>query len=471
MSGFWYTAAIATTAGALFALAGGLRVLPESVTFRQTEPPRNEDTQKSRSSQLADLTLAEGEQKPAQAAVAKRNTHRANFDQAIELARQAVDVYQAAQAAETPAESLALTRREKRLWRSSIEKLSTIPKGTALYQDANDKKSQYKNLLVNAEQKVLAADSAFLADIVSDAQLSGEGVHITLCQIDAPSDLISVSTKADRGRLNPDECRHYQGEQRLASPASLIKVPIAIALLDKVNSEHIDLDTKLYIDPDNFTENALGATIEVDQDYPLVHVMSRMIDESNNIATNQLIDYIGREDIAKTLAEQGYRDTFVDHKLAGDRILPPNAGTQSNRLTTDDITTMMVNTYRLSYPGDEALLQALLSQKDQELGYQALQEVGSAVEWMGEKTGQNDRLLGSALVMKIDDKRYALTVAIDYSGDPIAIRDIVKGVASYLIENGPIVTVSDTASNLKSERRQTNQASALSQLARQTPKP
>ncbi|MGB3788562.1 MAG: serine hydrolase [Phormidesmis sp.] len=470
MSGFWYTAVIATTASALFVIAGTLGTPRENIASKQAEQTANQATQKS--SQAADLISAENEQKLAQAAVIKKNTDRANYEQAIELARQAVDAYQSAQASDNLEVALVFTRREKALWRDSIEKLSAIPRGVALYQQANDKKAQYKNLLATAEQKVLTADSAFLSDIVSDAQLSSEGVHITLCQIDAPSDPIKASTKAERGSLDPNTCRHYQGEQLLASPASLIKLPIAIALLDKAHSEDIDLDSKLYIDPDNFTENAIGATIEVDKEYSLVHVMSRMIDESNNIATNQLIDYVGREDIAKTLAKQGYQDTFVDHKLAGDRILPPNAGTQSNRITTDDITTMMVNTYRLSCPGDEALLQALLSQKDQELGYQALQEVGTAVEWMGEKTGQNDRLLGSTLAMKIDGKRYALTVAIDYSGDPVAIRDLVKGVASYLIESGPIVASSDMASDLEPDTAQTNPMSnSPARIARQTPKP
>jgi len=218
-------------------------------------------------------------------------------------------------------------------------------------------------------------------------------------------------------------------------------------------------------------------------------VMDRMIDESNNIATNQLIDYVGRESIAQTLAKQGYRDTFVDHKLAGDRILPPNPGTQSNRITTDDITTMMVNTYRLSRPGDDELLEALLSQKDQELGYQAIQElkseisreaaasgevasgevasgevaseevasevdepiaskeVVSEVEWLGEKTGQNNRMLGTTLAIKVDGRRYALTVAIDYGGDPLAIRNLIQGVTRYLIENGPIATESQSDIN------------------------
>lgn len=462
MSGFWYTAAIATTVSTLLTLGISLGVSGDTparrtafeqlsaklVTSRQ---PGSDQTQAARG-KAARRKVAKEE--AAKEEAANKDANQANFGQATALAHQAVNAYQAAQKAETPVTSIAFTRREKRLWRSSIQKLSAIPKDAPLYPQANDKKAHYTTLLTTAERKLLAADSAFITDVISDAQLSPDDIHITLCQIDVPPGTIGISGLEARGGFNPDHCRHHQGELLLASPASLIKLPIAIALLDKINTENLDLNGQLYIDPDNFTENAIGATIEVDQEYPLVQVMGRMIDESNNIATNQLIDYVGREDIAKTLAKQGYQDTFVDHKLAGDRILPPNPGTQSNRITTDDVTTMMVNTYRLSHPGDEALLEALLDQKDQELGYQALKELSEElnsqssddsgsdyqVEWMGEKTGQNERMLGTTLAMKIAGKRYALTVAINYSGEAIAIRNLIKGIALYLIENGPIAS-------------------------------
>ena len=511
MSGFWYTAAIATTASTLLVLGVSLGVSPgndpskraalEQLTAKliaagQVPPSQNRPAPltaiNQRSSQVlsqasdqaANLASARREEKAAQRTVVRKNTDRTNFEQAVAIARGAVDAYHAAQKAETPAENIAFTRQEKQLWRRSIQKLSAIPRDATLYPQANDKKAHYTTLLATAERKILDADSSFLSKIVSDAQLPPEPIHITLCQIDVPPESIGASGIEAKGGFNPDHCRHHQGEQLLASPASLIKLPIAIALLDKVSTEKLDLNSQLYIDPDNFTENAIGATIEVDQEYPLVQVMDRMIDESNNIATNQLIDYVGRESIAQTLAKQGYRDTFVDHKLAGDRILPPNPGTQSNRITTDDITTMMVNTYRLSRPGDDELLEALLSQKDQELGYQAIQElkseisreaaasgevasgevaseevasevdepiaskeVVSEVEWLGEKTGQNNRMLGTTLAIKVDGRRYALTVAIDYGGDPLAIRNLIQGVTRYLIENGPIATESQSDIN------------------------
>ena len=346
------------------------------------------------------------------------------------------------------------------LWQATLQKLSEISNDAAVYSEVQAKLTHYRMLLANAESKLDSNENDFLTPIIQAAQAPLNGTHVTLCQIDRneATSLVSYSRQGGnnptrstaeqldsqrpfmvRDRIDTERCRHYQGDTQLASPASLIKLPIAIALLDKAADDNIKLSDKIYIDPNNFTENAAGASIDIGEEYSLEQVMARMINQSNNIATNQLIDYIGRDRIAKTMVTRGYTSTLVDFKLAGDRILPPNPGTQSNQSTTHDITVMMAHTYSLKHPGDEALLRALISQKDQELGYEALKNLSPAGEWMGEKTGQNDRLIGSTLVMKVGAERYALTVALDYSADPYAVRAIIRGIAEHLLETGPLV--------------------------------
>ncbi len=362
-------------------------------------------------------------------AASDSSSTNARYARAMELANQAVVAYQSAQKTSDPERKLAFTRRERFLWEATIKKLEQVPKAADSYQQAQAKREQYQGLLATAQGKLNEADNAFLRSIIADTGVSLESAHVTLCQIGEQIDE-PASSKA---------CRHHQGDQLLASPASLIKLPIAIALMDKTIQEGTPLSQKIYIDPQNFTENAEGASIDIDEEYTLAQVVTRMINESNNIATNQLIDYTGRESIAKTLADRGYKNTLVDHKLAGDRILPPNPGTQSNQSTTDDLTAMIAQVYGLENPGDEALLKALHSQQDKELGHQALQDLGPAIHWLGEKTGQNDRVLGTTLAMKVGSKRYALTVAVDYGGDPEAIRHIVSGIAKHLLDQGALV--------------------------------
>ncbi len=408
MSGIWYATAIAATTGAIFSVVNEIGPL-SSLEFAGPHETRSISSRQP-ASQRAD-----------KAAVSA-------YEQAMALANQAVGAYQSAKQTTDPSAQLTFTKSERDLWRAATHQLSTIPDDAASYQQAAKRRSHYQTLLATAESKIVASENAALVTIVTNSGVALENAHITLCQIDLPTE-----------QLDAENCRQHQGESYLASAASLIKLPIAIALMDKIEREGKSLTDKIYIDPNNFTENAEGIGIEVGQEYTLSDVMTRMINESNNIATNQLIDYIGREDIAKTMAERGYAHTLIDFKLAGDRILPPNPGTQRNQATSNDLTAMMAGIYGLENPGDEALLTALISQRDRELGHAALKELGPTVQWIGEKTGQNDRLIGSTLAMKVGEQRYALTVAIDHSGDAYALRDIIHGIAKYLVEKGPII--------------------------------
>jgi beta-lactamase class A len=139
------------------------------------------------------------------------------------------------------------------------------------------------------------------------------------------------------------------------------------------------------------------------------------------------------------MAQMGYRDTLIDHKLVGDRIFPTDPGNAGNESTTDDITAMMMQIYSLQTAEDKAIVDALSSQRDRELGYQALQGMGPAISWVGEKTGQNERVLGTTLVMKVGEERYALTVALDNSGDTVTLRRIVRAIAAHTLKTGPIM--------------------------------
>ena len=364
------------------------------------------------------------------------------FDRAMALAKEAVSAFQSAQ--RNPATSLENTRRERELWQASLQLLGAISPKSDLYKQASIKQSQYQQLLATAERKIAEADSAFLTQIIQDAGVSPSQAHITLCQIDNPQsnlhsgpDKLLMPAHPNRtaktqvkSQINSQQCRHHQGDERLASPASLIKLPIAIALLQKASTENIELTQKIAIDPGNFTENAEGATIEIGKVYTIGEVMAHMIDRSDNIATNQLIDYIGRDRLAQTLEEMGYVDTYAGHKLAGDRVMPKDMGDHINQSTTNDLTAMLVNAYSLQAPGEQALLESLQSQTDKEIGYQALQD--SNFQWLGEKTGQNRRVIGSTLVMQVGEERYALTVAIDESGNAQAIKSIISEIADHL---------------------------------------
>ena len=446
---FWYPTAIAAITSAVITLTGNASSPPQTASTNkqpQAQPPYS-----------AVLASANASDLPAASAQTLEPPKNESFEQAIALANQAVSAFQSAK--QEPSNSLAHTRRERNLWKASLESLAAVPKSSAVYSEAAAKQSQYQQLLATAESKIATAESAFLGQIVKDAGLRPGRAHITLCQIDNPRSNLhtgpekllnpahsSITAKTQvKNQINGQQCRHLQGDKLLASPASLIKLPIAIALLQKASAEGIDLNQPVKIDPNNFTENAEGATLEVGKSYPLREIVARMIDRSDNIATNQLIDTIDRDSLAQILTDMGYTDTYAGHKLVGDRVMPKDPGDRINQTTTNDLTAMLVRTYSLQAPGDQSLLRALQGQTDRELGYQALQASDlKGVQWLGEKTGQNQRVIGSTLAMQVGKERYALTVAIDHSGDAQAVREIIEAIALHLEKGAPLIGRSPT---------------------------
>ncbi|NJN21071.1 MAG: serine hydrolase [Leptolyngbya sp. RL_3_1] len=139
-----------------------------------------------------------------------------------------------------------------------------------------------------------------------------------------------------------------------------------------------------------------------------------------------------------TLAELGYPGTTVNTKLVGDRTFPTsNRGSAPNTMTANEVTEMMRQIYTFTHAGDEEILDALVGQYDWDFGYRAVKQLKSErVAWIGEKTGQNSKVIGSSVAVKIDDQRYVMTVTIDHSANQQRLRQVIQGVIRYILDDG-----------------------------------
>lgn len=98
-------------------------------------------------------------------------------------------------------------------------------------------------------------------------------------------------------------------EKEIFSPASLLKVPILIALLSESERDVNILSRKIKIKqsdvPQGFTQNfSPENTLEVGKEYELSRIMENMIVESDNIAVSPIINIIGLKslgDVFKTV--------------------------------------------------------------------------------------------------------------------------------------------------------------------------
>ncbi|MBE9178417.1 serine hydrolase [Oculatella sp. LEGE 06141] len=309
--------------------------------------------------------------------------------------------------------SLGAAKASYTAWKQAVQFLQEVPDKSLLGEQAAQKLQEYRPRLAAAAYKYDTARSGYLKPIAEKTGLPLSQVKLTVCH-------------------SSGECRRLNGNQKLASPASLIKMPVAIAFMDKAIAKNINLNTKIVVSPDNYTEDA--SDVWIGSEYSLRHILIRMINQSSNIATNQLIDYVGKDYINQVMRQRGYKVTLIDMKLVGEAIQPANLGSIPNETTTDELTEMMRQIYTHQHPGDEVLMEALSSQYDTVLGYEGLKPTKAI--WLGEKTGQNSDVLGTTLAFRVNEETYVMSVALDFSGNEFAVRQVIRDVANHIANQG-----------------------------------
>ncbi len=100
-------------------------------------------------------------------------------------------------------------------------------------------------------------------------------------------------------------------------PASMIKVPIALALATLCDAGAHRLDDTVTIDSANLTFNDAPSPFVAGSEASLRDLARAMLAKSDNVATNVLIDVLGRETIGRANRDLGLAQTAVRRKLSG----------------------------------------------------------------------------------------------------------------------------------------------------------
>ncbi len=293
-------------------------------------------------------------------------------------------------------------------WQAAIALLKQIPIDSMWRLRAQQKIVEYSRNHAVAKYRLEASQSQFIEDILQNRNLLSR-TYLSICNLE-------------------EECRHHHGHLSISDPASLIKVPIALALVHQIKEGKSSWDTSIQAQQGNYTEDS--GEIVPGKHYSLQVLMQEMINHSNNIATNQLIDHLGRETINQFLQAKGYRYSRVHSKLIGQVSIPKNLGSQSNFLSATELSKMMIEIYRSQDSDMEQLKQALQQQFDQEIGFKALSH--QSAKWLGEKTGQTSKTLGTTLAFQSQGKTYILTLVSQSGQGEQSLRNVIQDIANYI---------------------------------------
>jgi len=231
-------------------------------------------------------------------------------------------------------------------------------------------------------------DEAILFRLAAEHGL--DEASIVLDDLDVPAFALRVAP----------ERQHY--------PASMIKLPIAMVLAALCEAGAYRLDERVEVGTGAMTANDAPSPFEPGYLAELGELARAMLSASDNVATNVLIDVLGRETITRACAAFGLRDTAVRRKLSGSLPLIDDPGaTGRNAHPATDAAALLHLLARQAARGRSWVYDALLAQRWNGKLSAGLRP-GDA---FAHKTGDTDEVShdGGILVLP-DGRRFAFVV-------------------------------------------------------------
>ncbi|MBX5476173.1 MAG: serine hydrolase [Clostridia bacterium] len=210
---------------------------------------------------------------------------------------------------------------------------------------------------------------------------------------------------------------------RVGETASMIKVPILVALWEAIEAGRLGWHDVVRVNPANRTTGSgVLADLEDGVQLRICDLATLMIVVSDNVATNELIDRVGLEAVNRAMERRGLRATRLHKKLYWD--IPGELGTTTPR----EMATLMESIHArrcVSRRADEAMVAILERQHYNSaltrlLPYSLVSEEGGrppAVR-VASKSGSLDGVRNDAGIVRTPWGDYVVALMTDGALDP-----------------------------------------------------
>ncbi|MEO0541890.1 MAG: serine hydrolase, partial [Cyanobacteria bacterium P01_A01_bin.105] len=227
---------------------------------------------------------------------------------------------------------------------------------------------------------------------------------------------------------------NLEGQQTVAS-ASTIKLPILVALFEAVDAGKISLEQTMRMQP----EQVAGGSGDMqnqprDTQYTVLEVATQMIINSDNTATNMMIDLLGGNEVLNArFAEWGLTSTVLNNPL------PDLEGT--NTTSPRDLVKMLALLHRgeqLTLRSRDRIFNILQRTYNKNLLASGVDEAAVVYN----KTGDIGTMLGDvALVDVPNGKRYAIAALVTRPENDGRARELIRRFSQtvYQVMNSEIV--------------------------------
>jgi beta-lactamase class A len=146
-------------------------------------------------------------------------------------------------------------------------------------------------------------------------------------------------------------------------PASMIKVPLAVAAYAAAAEGRLALDERRPVSAANATFNDAPSPVVPGALLTVAELAHLAVDRSDNVATNELFDRVGRAYATDVLARLGFPRTAFRRKLSGaDPLIDDPEATGRNTHPADDAARLFAAIARDAVPGSAPIRTALAAQ-------------------------------------------------------------------------------------------------------------
>ena len=230
--------------------------------------------------------------------------------------------------------------------------------------------------------------------------------------------------------LKEDKVIFKYNEDKKYVSASIIKVPIMIEALSRVDLGEINLDDKFNIGDDNKVDFSVITEQDL-KECTFEELIEWMIISSDNTATNVLIDILGLENINDRIKKLNMKNTLLERKMMDFKAIEYG---RNNYTSLNDMLIAMEGLYRGVLISSEMSLKAIDILKNQRDNFMLKRYIRDNVT-LANKTGELDKLNNDVGIFYTKNHNYFIGIFVhDVKKNKDAyeiIGKISKGVYDY----------------------------------------
>jgi len=197
-------------------------------------------------------------------------------------------------------------------------------------------------------------------------------------------------------------------DDRFIYPASTMKVPLALAAAVAERDGRLSWSDRVMVEAANMTVNDAASPLVPGYAAEVTELIDLMIARSDNVATNVLIDVLGRERASADLAALGFPGTVIRRKLSGSLpLIDDPEATGRNTHPARDAAALFARLAAGDLPGSERITAALQAQ----FWNTKLSAGLAAGDHFAHKTGDTDEVSHDGGILTLaTGERYVLIV-------------------------------------------------------------